>query len=58
MSVAPVAVNSSITVAIAFFSTIEDTATHPSSSKVVTVGARLPGVIAQALGSNDRGMLY
>jgi hypothetical protein len=44
ISVAPTSVNSSITVAIFFFSTIELTATQPSSSNALIVGARLPGV--------------
>lgn len=35
-----------------------DTATHPSSSKLVIVGARLPGVILLTDGSSLRGTLY
>lgn len=58
ISVAPTLVNSSITVAICFFSTIELTATQPSSSSAVTVGARLPGVILLAVERLSRGMLY
>lgn len=58
MSVAPTLVNSSITVAIFFFSTIELTATQPSSSRAVTVGARLPGVMLEAVESSERGILY
>jgi len=48
ISVAPTDVRSSITVAISFFSTIELTATHPSSSNALIVGARFPGVILVA----------
>jgi hypothetical protein len=51
-------VSSSITVAIFFFSTIELTATQPSSSRAVTVGARFPGVILLAVARLSRGMLY
>lgn len=58
MSVAPTFVSSSITIAILFFSTMEDTATHPSSSSAVTVGARFPGVILQASDKSGRDMLY
>ena len=58
ISVAPTAVNSSMTVAINFFSTIELTATHPLSSSGVTVGARLPGVILHAACRIERGTLY
>lgn len=58
MSEAPTAVSWSMTVAMAFFSTIELTATQPSSSSAVTVGARLPGVIFVAAGSFSRWMLY
>lgn len=47
-----------MTVAIFFFSTIELTATQPSSSRAVTVGARLPGVILEAVANSPRGMLY
>lgn len=49
MSVAPTLVSWSITLAISFFSTIELTATQPSASSAVMVGARLPGVIPQAV---------
>lgn len=48
ISVAPTAVKSSITVAIFFFSTMELTATQPSSSNALIVGARFPGVILVA----------
>jgi hypothetical protein len=58
ISVAPTEVSSSITVAIFFFSTMELMATQPASSRVVTVGARLPGVIFDAVASFSRGMLY
>lgn len=58
ISVAPTLVRSSMTVAIFFFSTIELTATQPSSSRAVTVGARLPGVILEAVANSPRGMLY
>jgi hypothetical protein len=49
ISVAPTSVSWSITVAICFFSTIELTATQPSSSNALIVGARLPGVIFVAV---------
>ena len=58
ISVAPTASKSSMTVAMLFFSTIALTATHPGSSRAVTVGARFPGVILQAVPSVSRGMLY
>ena len=58
ISIAPTAVNSSITVAIRFFSTIELTATQASSSSAVMVGARLPGVYLVASSSNLRSTLY
>ena len=58
ISTAPTAVNSSMTVAIRFFSTIELTATHASSSRAVMVGARLPGVILVASSRRRREMLY
>ena len=58
ISVAPILVSSSITVAICFFSTIELTATQPSSSSAVMVGARLPGVMLDAVASSPRGILY
>lgn len=58
ISCAPTVVNLSITVAIFFFSTIELTATQPSSSKALTVAARLPGVISTALPRSDRFTLY
>jgi len=58
ISVAPTAVSSSITVAIFFFSTIELTATQPSSSSALMVGARLPGVILVAFVSVSRLTLY
>src|SRR4051794_20483644 len=41
-----------------FFSTMALTATQPSSSSDVTVGARLPGVTLMASGSRVRGTLY
>jgi hypothetical protein len=49
ISVAPMALKSSITLAMFFLSTIACTATQSSSSKLLTVGARLPGVILEAL---------
>lgn len=58
MSVAPTSVNSSITLAIRSFSTIELTATHAGSSSAVMVGARLPGVIFVAASRIERSMLY
>lgn len=58
ISVAPIFVRLSITVAINFFSTIELTATHPSSSSVVIVGARFPGVIEVAALRLVRFTLY
>lgn len=58
ISDAPTLVNSSMTVAICFFSTIELTATQPASSRAVMVGARLPGVMLDAVASSERGMLY
>ena len=58
ISVAPTLVSSSMTVATFFFSTMELTATQPSSSRAVTVGARLPGVMFDAVASSARGMLY
>lgn len=58
MSDAPTLSSSSMTVAIFFFSTMELTATQPSSSRAVIVGARLPGVICEATDSPERGMLY
>jgi hypothetical protein len=58
ISVAPTSVNASMTVAICFFSTIELTATQPSSSSALIVGARLPGVIFVASGSLARWTLY
>ena len=58
ISVAPTSVNSSITVAIFFFSTMELTATQPSSSNALMVGARFPGVICVALGSLSLWTLY
>jgi hypothetical protein len=58
MSVAPTAVSSSITMAICFFSTIELTATQPSSSNALIVGARFPGVILVALERLVRRTLY
>ena len=58
ISVAPTSVSSSITPATFDFSTIEDMATQSVSSSAVTVGARLPGVICEALGRRERGMLY
>lgn len=58
ISDAPTLVSSSITVATFFFSTIELTATQFSSSRAVTVGARFPGVMEQAVASWVRGMLY
>ena len=58
MSVAPTSVSLSMTVAICFFSTIELTATQPSSSKALMVGARLPGVIFVADWSFERWTLY
>jgi hypothetical protein len=47
-----------MTVAMFFFSTMELTATQLGSSRAVTVGARLPGVIVDAVASFSRGMLY
>lgn len=47
-----------MTVAICFFSTIELTATQPSSSSALIVGARLPGVIFVAEASFDLWTLY
>lgn len=58
ISVAPTADRSSMTVATRFFSTMALTATQPSSSRAVMVGARFPGVMAQALDKMLRGMLY
>lgn len=58
ISVAPTLVNPSITVAICFFSTMELTATQPSSSRAVMVGARLPGVMLDAVANWARGILY
>lgn len=58
ISVAPTSVNSSITTAILFFSTIELTATQPSSSKALMVGALFPGVITVAFASLVRSTLY
>ena len=58
MSDAPTLSSSSMTVAIFFFSTMELTATQPSSSRAVIVGARLPGVIFEATESPERRMLY
>jgi hypothetical protein len=59
ISCAPASVNSSITVAILFFSTIELTATQdPSPSNALTVGALFPGVIFVAAVSFVRSMLY
>jgi hypothetical protein len=58
ISVAPTCVSSSMTVAIFFFSTMALTATQPSSSSCVIVGALLPGVILEASWSFDRSMLY
>lgn len=58
ISDAPTLVSSSITIATFFFSTMDETATHPSSSSAVIVGARFPGVILQASDRSWRGMLY
>ena len=58
ISVAPAAVNSSMTVAICFFSTIALTAAQSGVSNAVTVGARLPGVIRVPIWRSARGMLY
>ena len=58
ISVAPQAVNSSMTVAMFSFSTIELTATHAGSSRAVMVGARLPGVIFAAVSRPFRATLY
>jgi len=57
-SVAPTSVNLSMAIAISFLSTIACTATQPSSSNALTVGARRPGVILRAISSFDRSMLY
>jgi hypothetical protein len=58
MSVAPTSVNLSMTVAIDFFSTIELTATQPSTSRALIVAARFPGVILVASESFVRSTLY
>lgn len=58
ISVAPQSDNSSITVAILFFSTMLLTASQSALSNAVMVGARLPGVILVAVGMRWRGMLY
>lgn len=58
ISVAPTLDNSSIAVAIFFFSTIELTATQPSSSKALMVGALFPGVILLASLRLERLTLY
>jgi hypothetical protein len=47
-----------MTGAIIFFSTIELTATQPSSSRALIVGARFPGVIFVACGSFSLWILY
>jgi len=47
-----------MTLATSFFSTIELTATQPSDSSGVMVGALLPGVILVAVDSMSFGMLY
>lgn len=57
-SCAPATTNLSITTAISFFNTMALTATHPSSSSAVVVGARIPGVILVASASFVRGKLY
>jgi hypothetical protein len=44
--------------AISFLSTMACTATHPSSSSALTVGARRPGVILRAASSLARSTLY
>lgn len=58
MSVAPRADNSSIAGAIVFFSTMALTATHPSASSAVTVGAIRPGVTLAAAARLMRATLY
>ena len=58
ISVAPQAVNSSMTDAMFSFGTMELTATHSGSSRAVTVGARFPGVILVAVSRPPRAMLY
>ena len=58
ISIAPTAVNSSMTFAMRLFSTIELTATQPSSSSAVIVAARLPGVISVAFSRSERRTLY
>lgn len=58
ISVAPQAVNSSITDAMFPFSTIELTATQSGSSNAVMVGALFPGVIFVAVSRPLRAMLY
>lgn len=58
ISFAPQAVNSSITVAMRFDSTMALTATQPAFSSVVIVGAVVPGVILVAVSSSERSMLY
>jgi hypothetical protein len=58
ISVAPTSVSLSITVAMLFLSTMELTATHPSSSRALIVGARRPGVTLVARCSEERSTLY
>ena len=48
-SFAPKATSWSMTVAIQFFCTITLTATQPSMSRALVVGARLPGVMLTAV---------
>lgn len=58
ISVPPMSIIWSMMTAIFERSTMELTATQLASSKLVIVGARLPGVILTALSSIDRSTLY
>ena len=58
MSVAPMAVSSSMAFETFLRNTMAETATQPLASRLLTVGARLPGVILEACSRLLRSTLY